>query len=71
MRDNKEHGKGTGFPKGMTIHPTGNNGEKRILNEPMISADHPGFFRTTAKDPRTAEPPLGTDGLTGKWSGKW
>lgn len=65
MGGNKEQGKGTGFPKGMPIHcPTGNNGEKRMLNKPMISADQPGFFRTTAKDPRTAELPLGTNGLT-------
>lgn len=64
MRGNKEQGKGTGFTKGMPTHPTGNKGEKRMLNEPMISADHPGFIRRTAKDARTAEPPLGTNGLT-------
>lgn len=62
---NKEQGKGRGFPKGMPMHPTDSNGEKRMLNEPMISAEHSGFFRTTAKGPRTAEPPLG------KTSVKW
>lgn len=61
---NKGQGKGTGFPNRMPKNPTANNGEKRMLNEPMISADHPVFFRTTAKDPRTAELPLGTNGLT-------
>lgn len=64
MGGNKEQGKGTGFPNGLPMYPTGNNGDKRMLNEPMIFAHHPGFFRKTAKDPRRAEPPLGTNGLT-------
>lgn len=64
MSENKEEGRGTGFPKGMPIHPTGS--EKRMLNEPMISVDHTDFFRRTAKDSRIAETPLGTNRLTEK-----
>lgn len=41
-----------------------------MLNEPIISAGHTGFFRRTAKDPRIAETPLGTNRLR-KTSAKW